>query len=262
MEQSIQDKVRAQYGRQAALYSVSRSHASGNSLDALLAWATLHGTERVLDVAAGTGFCGMAFAPNVREVVAYDLTAEMLAEAARLAAGRGLTNMRFEQGPAEAMPFADASFDVVTCRVAPHHFASIARFMEESARVLRPNGLLLIADTAASGQAEPDAWQHRIELLRDPSHVRDRGQAEWRAFAEEARFADVEVVMSCWTQLTFRDWVKRSGSTPGVIATLYDLFANASPATVEAFHIQPQDGDDFAWEWPVACVRARKPENA
>jgi len=259
VEQSIQDKVRTQYGRQAALYSVSRSHSSGNSLDALLAWATLHGSERVLDVATGTGFCGMAFAPKVREVVAYDLTAEMLAEAAKLSAERGLTNMRFEQGSAEDMPFADASFDVVTCRVAPHHFASIARFMEESRRVLRPGGWLLIADTAASGQAEPDAWQHRVELLRDPSHVRDCGQAEWRAFAEQAHFTDIEVVMSCWTQLTFRDWVKRSGSTPDVVATLYELFAQASPATVDAFHIQSQEGDDFAWEWPVACVRARKP---
>src|SRR6185312_11464976 len=159
---SIEQKVQAQYGKQAQFYSVSRTHSSGDSLPLLVDMAQLDGSERVLDVATGTGFCAMAFAPHVREVVAYDLTPEMLAEAERLAASRGLTNMTTRQGAAEAMPFQDAEFDVVTSRVAPHHFASVPRFLAEAFRVLKSGGKRLIADTAAPDDPEADAWANEV----------------------------------------------------------------------------------------------------
>src|SRR5690348_14122914 len=102
MGSEIQDKVQAQYGKQAAHYSTSKSHATGDSLRTLLALAAPRPTDRVLDVATGTGFCAFAFAPNVASVVAYDLTPAMLKEAERLAWERGLTSLSFQQGPAES----------------------------------------------------------------------------------------------------------------------------------------------------------------
>ncbi len=258
MEQSIQDKVQAQYGRQASFYSVSRTHASGNSLELLLEWAAPTGSERVLDVATGTGFCAMAFAPQVREVVAYDLTQEMLDEAARLSAERKLTNVTFQQGSAESMPFDDASFDIVTCRVAPHHFASVPRFCAESWRVLKPGGKLLIVDTASPANAEADEWVNHVEILRDPSHVRDYNEQEWRAFAADAGFKEIEVALTRWTRITFNDWVERSGTPAGTVSELRRLFSAASSAVLDVLGIQSVAPDDFSWEWPVVCLQATK----
>jgi len=256
--ETIQQRVQRQYGKQAAYYSVSQVHASGDTLDMLVLMADLRGHESVLDVATGTGFCAMAFAPHVREVVAYDLTPQMLAEAATLASQRGLTNLRCQQGAAEDMPFEGGSFEVVTARVAPHHFASMERFLAESFRVLKASGRLLIADTSAPDDADADRWENEVELLRDPSHVRDYTLAEWRLFVEAAGFVEVEAAERSRTHLTFNDWVTRSGTPAETVARLRQLYDSASLAAVSAFGIRA-DGDDFAWSWPVAVVTGRKP---
>ncbi len=259
MSDTIEQKVQSQYGRQAQFYSVSRTHSSGDTLQMLVELAQLQGGERVLDVATGTGFCAMAFAPHVGEVVAYDLTPEMLAEADRLAAARGLTNLRTRQGAAESMPFGDGDFHVVTCRVAAHHFASVERFLAESFRVLSPGGRLLIADTAAPEDAAADAWENEVELLRDPSHVRDYTRSEWRRFVEAAGFAEVDAEYRSRTPLTFDDWVLRSGTPAGIVTRLRDMYANPPAEARLAFTVEPRDSADFAWEWPVVVVSARKP---
>jgi ubiquinone/menaquinone biosynthesis C-methylase UbiE len=253
------EQVQAQYGKQAGYYSVSVSHATSDTLQLMLELAQPKGSERVLDVATGTGFCAMAFAPHVKEVVAYDLTPQMLAEAERLATERGIGNMRFEQGPAEAMPFDDGSFEIVTARTGTHHFDSVPKFMAESMRVLTPGGQLLIADTSSPDDAEADAWEAEIEILRDPSHVRDYNMAEWKAFVHDAGFELIEARQWNWTELTFRDWVLRSGTPPAAVEKLRELFANAPASAVEAFQIQRQGADDFVWTWPVVLLAARKP---
>jgi ubiquinone/menaquinone biosynthesis C-methylase UbiE len=255
---SIQRKVQDQYGKQAQLYSISRTHSTGDTLQLLVDMADLSGSERVLDVATGTGFCAMAFAARVAEVTAYDLTPEMLGEAARLAAERGLINLTCRQGAAEDMPFDDRSFDVVTSRVAPHHFESMERFLAEAFRVLKAGGQLLIADTAAPDEADADLWENEVELLRDPSHVRDYTRAEWHDFVTTAGFVDVDVDFRSETHLTFNDWITRSGTPPDVVERLRGLFEGAPPAALQAFAIEHQ-GDDFAWHWPVAVLRASKP---
>src|SRR5690606_39820909 len=71
---------------------------------------------------------------------------------------------------AEDLPFADGSFDLVTCRIAPHHFADVQRAVHEVARVLRPGGLFLLIDSVAPEDPELDEFlnerseEHTSEL--------------------------------------------------------------------------------------------------
>ena len=153
-------------------------------------------------------------------MVAYDLTHEMLREAIGIAGQRSLTNVRFVQGPAEHLPFADDTFDIYTCRTAPHHFFSVPDFLAEACRVLKPGGQFLMADTVTVEDPEVDAWQNRIELLRDPSHVRDYAPSEWLRFIGQAGLSTLRADLALHTNLTFNDWVERSGTPPAVVDEL------------------------------------------
>jgi ubiquinone/menaquinone biosynthesis C-methylase UbiE len=121
----------------------------------------------VLDVACGPGILSAAIAKTARQVVAFDLTPEMLTKAAQRCAGLG--NVTFREGNAAELPFADADFDAVVTRLSVHHFDRPGRAMSEIFRVLRPGGSFVIADVISSeGPAEAEL-QNAIEILRDPS---------------------------------------------------------------------------------------------
>ena len=93
------------------------------------------------------------------------------------------TNISFETADAEDLPFADASFDLVTCRIAPHHFQHIDRFLAESHRVLRDGGVLAVVDNVVPAGDAGD-YVNAFEKLRDPSHHRALALDEWMdAFA-------------------------------------------------------------------------------
>src|SRR5688572_26612527 len=121
-EKQIKALVQSQFGSSAEDYVSSRTHASGSDLTRLVELANLQGDERVLDVATGGGHTALAFARRAREVVAVDITERMLQVAEAFIREQGLTNVSFERADAEALPFPNESFDIVTCRIAPHHF--------------------------------------------------------------------------------------------------------------------------------------------
>ena len=113
----------ARYTRFADGYVTSETHAKGSDLDRLIAIAQPAPHWNVLDIATGGGHTALKFAPFVAHVVASDLTPRMLASARRhIVADNGVTNVSFQEADAEALPFEPDRFDLVTCRIAPHHF--------------------------------------------------------------------------------------------------------------------------------------------
>jgi SAM-dependent methyltransferase len=233
--------IQQRFGAAAARYAVSAVHRGGPDLDAMLAAGVATGCERVLDVGCGPGATALAFAARVASVVALDLTPAMLAQARAQAAERGLDNVRFEQGNAEALPFPDASFDVVTSRLAAHHVADPQAMVREAARVLAPGGMFLLSDTIAPEDSARDTFLNAFEVLRDPSHVRDHRLSEWQAMFRAAGLAP-----SCLGRFDihqeFEPWVARMGTAPDAVVGLRAL-CDAAPDEVRGYFAIRAFGD-------------------
>jgi ubiquinone/menaquinone biosynthesis C-methylase UbiE len=182
----IKARVQDYFARTAEGYVASFSHRQGSDLDRLIEVGEWDASQRALDVATGGGHTALAVAPHVRQVTVTDLTPRMLEKAREFILAQGVTNAVFEVADAENLPFADGSFERVTCRIAPHHFPDRARFVREVARVLAPGGLFLLIDCMAPTDAGLDAFDNRVEKWRDPSHGRSCTVEEWAAFFAEA----------------------------------------------------------------------------
>jgi SAM-dependent methyltransferase len=253
-------KVRASFGPHAAAYTSSKGHADADLLAALVALVDPRSGDRVLDVGTGAGHTGLAFAPRVAAVVALDATPEMLAEVERNAAARGLGNVRTQHATAEALPFADGSFEIVVTRLASHHFADLVTAIREMARVLAPGGRLLVTDTAVPEDPELDREINTIELLRDPAHVRNCRPSEWRAMLASAGLTVTHLETGYYDEgsgMDFDAWVARIGTAAPAVAELRRRFRSARAALVESLRVRCT-GDAITFELPRITLVARR----
>ena len=234
-------QVKSSFGPNAHQYTTSRGHGNASALAQLVAKVAPPSTGKVLDIGTGAGHTAIAFAPHVAGVVAFDLTPQMLEETRRNAQARGITNLTTSQGAAENLPFDPASFDIVVCRLTTHHFANLPQAIGEMARVLKSGGHLVIVDSDVPEDKELDRQINEIELLRDPSHVRNYSESEWRALVEAAGLRVVEVEHSYYDEdgkMDFWTWTRRIGTTPENVARLDHLFRSASPALLEILQVE------------------------
>jgi ubiquinone/menaquinone biosynthesis C-methylase UbiE len=248
--------VQNNFGAVAGAYVTSKVHASGADLAWLVEAAALTGTERVLDVATGGGHTAFALAPYAREVVALDCTRPMLEVAQREAVARELHTIRFLQGDAQDLPCEDVSFDVVTCRHAPHHFPDIDRAAREWARVLKAEGTLLLVDSISPDEEEARIVLHDIEVLRDPSHVCNHRMARWQAVLAQAGFL-VAQARSWALELDVPDWTERMRTPSAAVQQIERRLRSASAAVRACLHITEHDGV-LRFTLPVALILARK----
>ena len=242
----------------ASEYAASVSHSSGESLQVIARLASEGRFGLALDIATGPGFTAFGVAPYCGHVIASDVAPGMLAEARRIAAERGLANVGFAFAAAEALPYRDASFDLVTCRTAPHHFADVPLTLREVARVLRPGGVYLLADTTTSEDAAARAWHQDMERRRDPTHLRNLAPSEWRAAIKSAGLRlDFETVSR--VNMGFNAWTRRSGTPEDVREQMRVEWRSTPPEAVEQFRVQPAASGDFTFSWPAFICRARRP---
>jgi SAM-dependent methyltransferase len=253
MDKSHEALVESQFGPQAGAYLTSQVHAHGPDLAALAQLAHGRPGGRVLDLGCGGGHVSFAAAAHARELVAYDLSVEMLAVVEAAARDRGLDNVTTAQGPAEHLPFGDGSFDVVLSRYSAHHWRDFAGGLREAARVLKPGGIAGFVDTVAPFTALHDTYFQAIELLRDRSHVRNYARAEWEAALAGAGLS-CEVAKRFRVRLDFTSWVKRMATPPLQIEAIRALQETA-PGEVTAFFETEADG---SFSVDVALFEARK----
>jgi ubiquinone/menaquinone biosynthesis C-methylase UbiE len=138
------------------------------------------GAERALDIGTGAGALALALAPLVREVVGLDLVPELLAEARK----RAPANVELVEGDAAALPFENASFDLVTTARTLHHVRRPELVVAEAVRVLRPGGTLLVVDQLAPVDPIAAIELNRFERARDPSTTRVLADVDLRGLFE------------------------------------------------------------------------------
>lgn len=251
--QDVKASVQQQFGNVAVNYATSTVHASGEDLNRMVQIADLTGAEQVLDAGCGAGHTALAFAPHVAHVVAYDLTASMLEQVERLAAERYITNLSTRQGDVEVLPFDDASFDIVVSRYSAHHWPHPARALAEFKRVLKPNGQFILSDIVAAEDPTLDTFLQTVELLRDPSHVRDHSISQWTAMLHNAGFT-TEVPFTWQLPLDFDSWVVRMATPAANVAILRTLFDGAPSEVREEMDVQP----NYRFQIPGALFRGRR----
>jgi SAM-dependent methyltransferase len=192
----------------------------------------------VLDLGCGGGHVTFAVAPHVREVVACDLSPEMLDVVQCAARERGLANVMTRQGVAEQLPFADASFDMVMSRYSAHHWRDVSAGLAEAARVLKPGGVAAFVDSVSPGTPLLDTYLQAIELLRDPSHVRSYARAEWEAALARAGLA-VTATQRHRVRLVFKTWVERMATPTVQVDAIRALQAAMSESVRRHFETEP-----------------------
>lgn len=226
--------VQEQFGKTAASYLTSTPHALGKSLERLVALTSPQKSWHGLDVATGGGHVAYAFASHVARMWATDITQEMLDLVRAEAQKRGLSNIRVAYAKAEALPFEDESFDLVTCRIAPHHFDLIPEFLAEVRRVLRPQGLFALVDNVVP-QGSVGDYINAFERFRDPSHLRAWTMDEWRAGLKKHGFA-ITHEEQLYKKMEFKSWASRHDDT--MQALLRAMLAQVTPEVKAA--LEPQ----------------------
>jgi SAM-dependent methyltransferase len=210
----------------AEAYRASATHREGPDLDLVVEWCEPGAGVKALDVATGGGHVARRLREDGCDVVTLDPSPGMKADVI---------------APAEHIPFEDGSFDVVVTRIAPHHFEDVRAAVAEMERV--SNRLIVIEDTLFSSDRHEQA-----EKLRDPTHVRNYTEDEWRTFLTEAGL-EVEQVECFEKTHPLEEWLARTGCEGAEAERVRELLADR----------MTEDGS--AWTDTKLVIRARKSQS-
>jgi SAM-dependent methyltransferase len=187
----------------AEAYRQSPAHREGPDLDLIVEWATGAGAKTALDVATGGGHVARRLREAGLEVTSVDPAAGMEPDVV---------------APAERMPFADGSFDLVVTRLGAHHFADVRAAMQEMARIAAK--AVVVVDNSFGGEALEEA-----ERVRDASHVRCYTVEEWRSLFEDAGLG-IDEVRFLPQRIELEPWLERAGCVGDAAARVRELVAD------------------------------------
>lgn len=246
-----------QFTRQAEQFAVSPTARSAEILERMLRLARPSSPETALDVACGPGVLACALARHVRQARGIDLTPAMLEQARKTQQEQGIANVSWDQGDVAAMPYADAEFDIVTCRFAVHHLPDPLLVVREIRRVGRQGGRIVIADSAPAA-SKADAF-NAMEKLRDPSHTRALPLKEMSELLRRAELPEPQV--ECMRlALDLDEFLSRSFPREGDETRIRAMFERA--LAEDTMDLQPRrEGEKIRFSVPVGIYAAQVPDD-
>jgi ubiquinone/menaquinone biosynthesis C-methylase UbiE len=253
----IQKASRDQFERHSANYG--KSHILANTADVASALADIEVLpgSRALDIATGGGHTAIYLASRGFTVTASDISQAMLDSAERLAAERGLS-IQTRLHEAEKFPYSAGSYDLVTCRVAAHHFSSRESFLAEVARVLKSAGYFLLIDgSIPDGEPIAEEWIHELEKLRDPSHGRFLSPSSWKELCRRNRLQVIRCETTPFKQPDLNWYFETAGTPAENRKKVLELIQAAPESARRVFRIGEENGK-IIWWWIRLSLLARK----
>ena len=251
-------QVQDYFSRTAESYVASFSHRAGDDLLRLIELGEWDASLHALDIATGGGHTALAVAPHVGQVTVTDLTPRMLEKAREFILQQGIPNAVFRIADAEQLPFEDATFERVTCRIAAHHFPNMAQFVREVARVLKAGGLFLLIDCMAPSDVQLDVFDNRVEKWRDPSHGRSCTPEEWQVFFQQAGLT-IEHQEFFRKSHDYTDWTARSRMPDSEKAQLQRFILESNERIQRYFEVKRTvDGQLESFTNDFILLRGRK----
>jgi len=252
------ERVIQQFGKNASHYVTSQFHAKGEDLRKLVEIiAEENPTGELLDIATGGGHVANALAPYFKQVVALDLTPEMLEKAKGFIESNGIKNAAFVQGDAENLPFPNDSVGTVTCRIAAHHFSDVRKFVKEVQRILKEQGLFVLIDNVAPEVHDFDLFYNKVEKKRDPSHVRAYKKSEWISMLEHEGIL-VEEMFRFRKKFIFDTWCEMMDVTESEKQKLNDFMTQASKSFIDFFSVEIEEGKVQSFQGQSVLIVGKK----
>lgn len=203
----------------------------------------------------GGGHVAKQLSDHVASVIASDPTEEMLTNTAKHL--KSYENISYEFADAEALPFDNNRYDIVTCRIAAHHFPSPEKFIAEVYHVLKPGGRFIFIDNIAPEDHSLDEFVNTLEKMRDYSHVRSHSILGWKKFLKENQLTVVQEIIRKKT-LPYQEWIDRTLDDEKIKDKVTSYILEASSELKEYFQVSiNKDGiQSFAIdEWMVMCEK-------
>ncbi|HEX3720981.1 MAG TPA: class I SAM-dependent methyltransferase [Verrucomicrobiae bacterium] len=255
----IQFAAQTQFSRQSEHYGKNHILQNVDDVAEALQSIPFRPGAKALDVATGAGHTGLFLALLGYDATLADIAQPMLDKAAKAAAERNVS-VKTMLHEAEKFPYAGGTFDLVTCRVAAHHFSSPEKFISETARVLKDGGhFLLIDGSVADDQPEAEEWLHAVEKLRDFSHHRFLTPRTWAALCQSS---GLEVRASKLFPFKQPDlnWYFETAATPDENRIkVLELVARAPDSVRSLFRLEEEDGKIVWWWQRLTLIAAKTP---
>lgn len=249
------DNVKNAFSKNSDAYVTSSTHSTGTDLPLMIKWLDPEINMVALDIATGGGHVAKHLAKHVTSVIASDLTEEMLTNTAKHL--KSHENISYAIADAEELPFDDHSFDIVTCRIAAHHFPSPGKFIKEVQRVLKPRGKFVLIDNIAPEDPTLDNFVNTFEKMRDYSHVRSLSISEWEQLLMTYQLSVLQEKMRKKT-LPCNEWLNRMVEDEGIKREVTSYMKNAPEDVRKYFQVKIKDSqiESFAIdEWMVMCKK-------
>ena len=244
-------QVQQNFGRQALAYNANCLLADEENLNTIIRMAGITGRERVLDLATGTGFLAAALSKAAKEVLATDITVEMLQQTRP----KTDSNTAFALADVEKLPFSDNSFDVVTCRVALHHFTKPETAILEMHRVCRTDGRVVIMDVISSEDGVKGAYHNTMERLRDSSHVKQYSRSELEGMMKASGLKIDEVNLWNYTWL-MDEWLSIANPNSGASTEIRRMMIDSMDGDKSGLKVELED-DEIYFSYTTVIISAR-----